>query len=540
MQLFNLKKQSLQTGFSNLAASMLTASLFFAFFNLWIVIHRFQTIKTPANIILSESLAIFSISLIMFFIISHNKYLFKILSSLIIILTSVCAYFMSSYDIVFDQRIVLSIFATNPGEASELLNPSIIISIVLWAIAPLVFVNIVRIKQNNLLTMHKLKEVAIILILVISPIALNPKIYAKDNLKNLKTAYLPFNYLSAANKYLTDGINNKYNHPKENLFTKHQFTFSGENDQGTIFVLVIGEAARSGNFSLNGYERETNPLLKNIPNLVSFKDSLSCDRVTQYSVPCLMGIANKENFKFPIKETSMISVFNGLGFETSWLDIQEALTNGNMPVFQIANEAHNVVFRDTVSANIASDTKLLDEHLLPYLDNSLAGQGNQFIVLHTYGSHHHYYYRYREEFAQFQPECSHDFKRCSKESIVNSYDNSIIYTDYFLNEVITKLKTRNAILLYVADHAELLGEGGRYLHGGSEDELAQYQIPMLWWASDQFLSNKTNKDKFNNIILNSKSNVQRTHDNVFHSVLDCIGIESDVIDKNLSLCRFKN
>lgn len=95
-----------------------------------------------------------------------------------------------------------------------------------------------------------------------------------------------------------------------------------------------------------------------------------------------------------------------------------------------------------------------------------------------------------------QPVCrTNQLGSCSKEELVNVYDNTILYTDHFLTKVIELLK-RNAdkrwrAMIYVSDHGESLGENGVYLHAApySIAPQAQIHVPMVMWFALQALGN---------------------------------------------------
>jgi glucan phosphoethanolaminetransferase (alkaline phosphatase superfamily) len=178
-----------------------------------------------------------------------------------------------------------------------------------------------------------------------------------------------------------------------------------------------------------------------------------------------------------------------------------------------------------------------DGVMLPYLDNVLAKPKKQFIVIHTSGSHWNYAARYPSEFEIFKPGCKDistqtDQPGCGEPGLTNSYDNSIIYTDYILSQIIKRLGDKNAFLIYASDHAESLGENGIYGHG-THMVPEQLTITFIFWASDKFISHHPNLLE----TLSRKTKENLNHDYIFHSALDCIGIASSIIDSSLSLCE---
>ena len=177
-----------------------------------------------------------------------------------------------------------------------------------------------------------------------------------------------------------------------------------------------------------------------------------------------------------------------------------------------------------------------DEKMLPFIKEIIPNSNKQFIVVHTSGSHWNYTARYPKEFEQFTPVCNgkikSDASNCEQLALINSYDNSILYTDFFLSNLIDLLKDKNAFLLYVSDHGESLGENGYYGHGGPLIA-EQITVPLIVWVSKDF------KLRHPESVASIKkyTNNEISHDHVFHSVLDCLNIDSEIVDKDFSLCK---
>jgi lipid A ethanolaminephosphotransferase len=171
--------------------------------------------------------------------------------------------------------------------------------------------------------------------------------------------------------------------------------------------------------------------------------------------------------------------------------------------------------------------------------------GHAVIVLHMMGSHGPAYHkRYPAAFERFQPACKESqFSRCSAESIVNSYDNSLVYTDHVLARLIGLLadndaRGRAAAMIYLSDHGESLGEGGAYLHG-LPYALApdvQKHIPFLLWLSPTYRADAA----VDLACLQRRREATVSHDNLFHSVLGLLDIATRSYDRELDLfapCR---
>lgn len=156
-----------------------------------------------------------------------------------------------------------------------------------------------------------------------------------------------------------------------------------------------------------------------------------------------------------------------------------------------------------------------------------------FLVLHTNGCHGPAYStKYPKEFKKFTPICeSVELDKCSSEELINAYDNTVVYTDYFLSEPLKTLKNIPVTMIYASDHGESLGEYGLYLHGTPYSIAPDYQkdIPFIVWMSDSFKELKG---------LNQSSlqqNGSYSHSNVFHSVLGALGISTSVYKKEFDI-----
>jgi glucan phosphoethanolaminetransferase (alkaline phosphatase superfamily) len=256
----------------------------------------------------------------------------------------------------------------------------------------------------------------------------------------------------------------------------------------------------------------------------------------------MLSNKSKANIKtIPTDTKSVISVFTNLGFKTKWFSAHNSIENNGSIIFNIASEALEYKFKNNIISSLKFGDRMYDEELIPFLTKALQNN-NQFITLHTYGSHFKFYQRYPKEFALFKPECKNKGKNknilneCSKKSLINSYDNSIIYTDNFLSKIIKIIKDSNTILFFVADHGVALGEKGS-LYNGSSDLLKTkiHQVPIMIYMTDSVLKNSFYKKKF--LAAKKKQNKIMSHDNIFHSLLGCIGINSDIIDQNLNICQ---
>lgn len=327
--------------------------------------------------------------------------------------------------------------------------------------------------------------------------------------------------------------------------------FSTQDHTPRTVVLVIGESARSDHFQLNGYGRATNPYLTSLPNVVSYPNVQSCTTLTHTSLTCMLTDATLSDFKDSNTVVakwgfSMMEGFKRANFYTGWIGMQGYRGLTPIPYLQIADAADMPVFP---GAHISFGKPPYDEVMLPYIDTFLKARPEQpkFLVIHLYGSHFPYDIRYPEQFKKFSPTCGstsetldllgNNLKDCDKRmpnSVTNSYDNSLVYTDYVLSRIIDKLKSQRAMLVYVSDHGESLGKDGNYTHGRTNVP-EQRMVPMIFWASHSFMQNYPNQWKH----ISENKHTAISHDHVFHSLLNCAGIQSFRIRDSLSLCSSK-
>jgi glucan phosphoethanolaminetransferase (alkaline phosphatase superfamily) len=324
--------------------------------------------------------------------------------------------------------------------------------------------------------------------------------------------------------------------------------FSTQDKKPRTIVLVIGESARSDHFQLNGYARATNPYLSTLAHIVSYPDVKSCAALTHTSLTCMLTDATLDDFKdstsmIPKWGFSMIEGFKRAHFYTGWIGMQGYRGLTPIPYLQIADSTDMPVFP---GANISFGKPPYDEVLLPYVDSFLKKypEKSKLLIIHLYGSHFPYDTRYPDTFKKFTPTCGstsevldllgNNLRDCDKKvpnSVTNSYDNSLIYTDYVLSEIIKKLDSKHAMLMYVSDHGESLGENGNYIHGRMSIP-EQRTVPMIFWASPSFIQDYPNQWQH----IEENQHQALSHDNVFHSLLHCAGIQSPRVHDDLSVC----
>lgn len=301
------------------------------------------------------------------------------------------------------------------------------------------------------------------------------------------------------NLYLAVKRNNASIHYRE---ASARFRFGAKpshpEDSCEVYVMVIGETARAMNFSLYGYQRDTNPRLSKTQGLVAFSDVTTQSNTTHKSVPMLLSLASASDFERLFHEKGILQAFREAGFHTVFLSNQRP--NHSFIDF-LGEQADQWLFLKTGDANQAGrelaeapgkDGNYYDADLLPILDRILARKRKkEFIVLHTYGSHFNYMDRYPREMAHFQPDTHCEAKKENRPDLINAYDNTIRYTDLVLSGVIERLSRHGGMsaMLYTSDHGENIFDDSHklFLHASPRASEYELRVPFLVWTSQSFL-----------------------------------------------------
>jgi glucan phosphoethanolaminetransferase (alkaline phosphatase superfamily) len=478
---------------------------------------------------------------------AFNNRLLKIWTLLLVALGFIASYYVFRLNVGIDTSVIRSILSTDQQEVVEFIDPLsllLLVAIVGTTVALLAITSIVPRHQATGKIVLAPRPIAVLsftsalLLGVVSSHHAFGQIDATQFFKTGLARYSPLNLLVYGVKYGRHAWRTRKVIVQD---ISPQFSLDHTAHGGEVVVIVLGESARSANFKLAGYDRPTNPRLSREADLIFFKDVTACRTHTAEAIPCLLTRFGAAKLSFPLTEVSLISIFKRLGFQTKWYSMQ-ATPEG--PVHNICQEAGicwvAVRTNGKQEPNGQSGGKW-DENLLPFLKRSLVErkQDRLLVVLHLLGSHAVYSERYPRLWAHYQPECKGVAYACPSLDVVNSYDNSIRYTDHVVGEAIEMLRAENAILFFTSDHGESLGELGVYGHGWpiSIAPKEQMKVPMAIWASPTFIANR--KQEWASLrAAASKAAVSNsiTHDYFFHTVLGCSGVRSTLLRSDLNLC----
>lgn len=350
------------------------------------------------------------------------------------------------------------------------------------------------------------------------------------------------------NLYLAVKRNNASIHYKE---ASARFRFdarpSHPEDSCEVYVMVIGETARAMNFSLYGYQRDTNPRLSKTPGLVTFSDVTTQSNTTHKSVPMLLSQASASDFERLFHEKGILQAFREAGFHTVFLSNQRP--NHSFIDF-LGEQADQWLFLKTGDANPAGrelaeapgkDGNYYDADLLPILDRILARKRKkEFIVLHTYGSHFNYMDRYPRQMAHFQPDTHCEAKKENRPDLINAYDNTIRYTDLVLSGVIERLRAHGGMsaMLYTSDHGENIFDDSHklFLHASPRASEYELHVPFLVWTSQSF---QHQEPAVAQALSANRHKQAQSSRSAFHTMLNIGGISTRYLQAHMSLASLQ-
>lgn len=458
------------------------------------------------------------------------KKLLKPLLIIIVICSALTSFFMDSYGVLIDASMLQNVVETDSSEAFELFSFSFVLHMLLWGLLPAWIIYKIDIQHATFFRQATLNGFSILMsILAIGLIAaFFYQDYASTfrNHREFRSLINPTNYIHAIDKTIRS--QSKQSEIAIVPISHHVSlgAIASKKKHRTITIFVAGETARAQQFHLNGYTRQTTPLLETREGLINFKHVSSCGTATATSLPCMFSMFSRDNYDNDKGHgyESLLDVLAAGGTDVLWRDNNSGC-KGVCDRVKQENVAHLNL------PELCNDKECFDEVLLKQLDQIVSANNQDlFIVLHQKGSHGPaYYQRVPKAFEKFTPVCqTSELQDCSQQEITNAYDNTILYTDDVLDKVIGFLKAQsdqtNTAMIYVSDHGESLGEKNMYLHGApyfmAPDE--QTHVPMLIWLSDSFVSDY----QIDRSCVVAKTDDTLSHDNLFHSVLGMLNILS--------------
>ncbi len=454
---------------------------------------------------------------------------------LFLLLSAFAAYFMDTYNVIIDDVMIDNILRTDHAEVSNLLSVRQVLYVLLLGILPSCFVlrtriTPVSIKRGFLRRLGLLAGSIAVIIAILFSFGDSYATFFREN-KLLRYYSNPTYLLYSMALFAKD---------KSAVLTQGEIerialdaSINTAESRRKLIVIVVGEAARADHMSLNGYDRITNPLL-GAEKVISYTNFWSCGTSTAVSVPCMFSPYTKSEYSASKVQSTenVLDVLDRLGMNVVWLD-----NNSDSKGVALRIPYHTA---KTAGSNPVCDSECRDVGMVQILDDYVSDhpEGDIVIVMHQMGNHGPAYYRrYPAEFELFVPTCKTNIlENCSQEEIINSYDNAILYTDYFLAKTIESLKGYgdqfSASFMYIGDHGESLGEYGLYLHGlpyaFAPD--SQKHVPVIMWFNDSYRAEHSHHEE-----VSWAAKDRYSHDNVFHTILGLAGVSSNVYEPAMDI-----
>ncbi|MEY3659796.1 MAG: putative phosphatidylethanolamine transferase Mcr [Pseudomonadota bacterium] len=455
------------------------------------------------------------------------RFLTKPVLILVTLLAAAASHYMRQYNIVIDPTMVTNVLETDSREITDLLSPQLLLRFCVFGLLPAWLLWRTRVTCTTFAreVRNRLGLIAFALLLAVGAIAPFSAQYAGFFREHKLLRYYanPANVVYALVASLQDFLTPAAYAKPQALDTGAHIPASDLDRE--LIIVVVGETSRADHWSLNGYGRETMPRLS-AESVITLPDFWSCGTATAWSVPCLFSNLGHDRFEpeDALSTENVLDVLQHAGISVLWRD-------NNSDSKGVATRVPYEDFRSP-EHNPTCDVECRDVGMLAGLDDWIAAhpEGDLTIVLHQMGNHGPAYFkRYPAEFARFQPECrSTELASCSRQEIINSYDNALLYTDFFLAETIRFLKSHDdrfeTALLYVSDHGESLGENGLYLHGlpYALAPEAQKHVAGLLWFGDGYRIDRQR------VVDNTRG--RTSHDDVFHTVLGLMEVQTPEYD----------
>ncbi|WP_271412088.1 phosphoethanolamine transferase [Pseudomonas sp. Q1-7] len=528
------------------ALAFLASLLLLSIYNLPLWRHLFAIVPADADGLgmrIAFGVMVLAIFTFVLALLSFRR-IFKPLLIVLFLVSSGVAYFMSQYGVMVDANMLRNVAETDVNEVRDLLSFKLLLFVLLLGVLPSWLLWRLPVRHQSLG-----RELAGKLVLALGSVAVLGAVALANyqglasllrNHHELRLLVVPSNYLNASYGYLREQWA-VASEPLRQIGTDARKSAAWDTHQRkSLTVLVIGESARAENFGILGYDRDTTPRLRNEPGVTAFRNVRSCGTETAVSVPCMfsnMGRADYDAAQARSQE-GLLDVLKHAGLKVDWRDNQSGCKGTCDRVAQ-ENVSH------AKDPDLCRDGECHDEILLKdlqaYIDNL---KDDSVLVLHQMGSHGpDYAKRYPARFETFTPVCnSNALNDCSRQSIINAYDNTLVYTDYLLSSLIDLLRQNqdkvDTAMLYISDHGESLGEYNLFLHGTpyllAPDQ--QKHVPLLTWFSDGYRQDFA----LDTACLAAERDKPLSQDNLFHSVLGLLQVRTEEYRGGLDLfasCR---
>ena len=461
-------------------------------------------------------------------------------------------YYVALYHHPTSAQIIATIVATNPLEAKDYFGRSLLPLVLLLLAGALVALAAAWASRRAGLRWRGYTRLGLLgagIVAMLVPLAVgvatsrykssaNPHAEASTSAPLRDYGYAiedgyPFGVIARIVEYRHEWNRMRAEAAKFKAFRFHAHRIGAPLRQRQVYVLVIGESSRRANWQLFGYGRATNPELSKLENLVPVTHFISTWPESIAAIPMILTRRKPDMaWDAPWHEASILRAMQEAGYETYWISNQQAIGEFDSPVSMYAYEAEHVEWLNHASWTAPGS---YDGDLIRPLKDALhTSNRDLFIVLHMMGSHVKYDYRYPPAFQHWKPtQLSPPGEGSTIERARNSYDNSILYTDHVLAEVIGTLKASGAVtaLWFESDHGELIPTPTCDKEGHGVGTVPEYEIPALFWYSDSYAAHFPQRVAS----LRTHAGKRTLSADTFESLIDMAGVTFPTHDETWSL-----
>lgn len=448
-----------------------------------------------------------------------------------LISSSVFGYFTNQMGIAFDKGMFRNIASTvidqNVAEATELMSLPLLEHMLVLGIIPALLLSFVDISRRRFLYEAGARICILIVATAILAGIMLPNFkemsFVAVEHRDFRFKIIPLYPLVSMFRLIGDGVHESrpFRNIDKDAYQRHV------SKRRTLGIMVVGETARADHFSLLGYGKRTNPDLESTEGLLIAHGD-SCGTSTLFAVPCMFSMREHDDFSPDVarSESSVLDILNTAGVRIAWID-------NNSGCQHVCDRLDYLNIRQQLNSSSPyySEQGFYDEALLQYVDEYLdRPENDMLLVLHMLGSHGPAYSRrYPTDFGFFSPSCEKASpNKCSTEEVLNAYDNTILYTDHILRQLIDSLQSRqdnaDVFLMYVSDHGESLGENGLFLHGMPYRIAppAQTDVPFVIWFSHAYREHHRIDDD----VAREIEHARLSHDNISHTLLGLFDVDA--------------
>ncbi len=480
---------------------------------------------------------------VVFLIIFSAPYVIRPAFIVLVLIAAAVSYYTDRFGTIMDRDMIQNIVQTTLPESSNLVTLQMVLHLLIFGVAPGLLIAWVGIRHRPFWQKLKINTAVCVGLVALAALLIGSNLRAfipfwqhdrHETMVYLNPAMAMIGAVDYAQRQMRDRNIQAQPYGRDARLGSRVT----QGPRKRLLVLVVGETARAQNFSLTGYERDTNPMLA-ARDVVAFGNVTSCATATAISMPCMFSHLGRENYsrRAFLGSENLADVLQHAGLKVEWWE-------NNTGPKSVADRIPVEMVAKTPDPALCEGGECLDQILVDRLRARLATYDDDgVLILHVMGSHGPAYFkRYPQEFERFTPVCrTPELNDCSSQELLNAYDNTILYTDYILASVIDLLKQREDLetaMYYMSDHGESLGENGLYLHGApymfAPEE--QKRIPFIAWFSESF----ARRDGLDLACLRARAGEALSHDNMFDTVLGLMDVQTSVYNPALdafAACR---